>query len=96
MDQSVIRSLNAKYRRKIIKQLIRAVDMKKKLPQTSILDAMLLLQSAWSEVSELTIKNCFRKRGISEKSTKQAINKEDDPFKDLTADLEETITELCE
>ena len=70
--------------------------MKKKLPQTSILDAMQLLQSAWSEVSGLTIKNCFRKSGISEKSAEQAINKEDDPFKDITADLEETITELGE
>ena len=92
----MIRSLKAKYRRKIIKPLIRAVDMKKKLPQTSILDAMQLLQSAWSEVSGLTIKNCFRKSGISEKSAEQAINKEDDPFKDITADLEETITELGE
>ena len=26
----------------------------------------------------------------------QTINKEDDPFKDITADLEETITEFCE
>ena len=91
MDQDVIRSLKAKYCRKIIKRLIQAVDMKKKLPQTSILDAMQLLQSAWSEVSE-----CFRKSGISEKSTEQAINEEDDPFKDITADLEKTITELRE
>ena len=66
--------------------------MKKKLPQTSILNAMKLLQSAWSEVSELTINNCFRKCGISEKSAEQAINEEDNPFKDITADLEETIS----
>ena len=59
MDQDVIHSLKTKYCRKIIKQLIRAVNMKNKLPQTSILDAMQLLQSAWSEVLELTIKNCF-------------------------------------
>ena len=96
MDQGEICSLKAKYHRKIIKRLIRAVDMKKKLPQTSILDAIQLLQSACSKVSELTIKNCFRKSGISEKSAEQAINEEDDPFKDITADLEKTITELCE
>ena len=96
MDQGVIRSLKAKYRRKIIKRLIRAVDMKKKLPQTSIFDALQLLQSAWSEVSELTIKNCFRKSGISEKSAEQAINEEDHPFKDVTADLKESITEIRE
>ena len=96
MDQGVIRSLKAKCHRKIIKRLIRAVDMKKKLPQKSMLDAMQLLQSAWSEVSQLTIKNCFQKIGISEKLVEQAINEEDDPFKDITADLEETITELHE
>ena len=96
LDQGVMCSLKAKYRRKIIKQLIRAVDMKKKLPQTSILDAMQLLESPWSEVSELSIKNCFRKSRISEKSAKQEINEEDDSFKDITADLEETITELGE
>ena len=70
--------------------------MKKKLLQTSILDAMQLLESPWSEVSELTIKNCFRKSRISEKSAKQEINEENDPFKDITADLEDTITELGE
>ena len=96
MDQGVLRSLKTKYRRKIIKRLIRAVDMKKNLPQTLALDAMQLLQSAWSEVWELTIKNCFRKSGISEKSAEQAINEEDDPFKDITADLEDIITELRE
>ena len=96
MDQGVLRSLKTKYRRKIIKRLIRAVDMKKNLPQTLVLDAIQLLQSASSEVWELTIKNCFRKSGISEKSAEQAINEEDDPFKDITADLEDTITELRE
>ena len=40
MDQGAIRSLKAKYCRKIIKRLFRAVDMKKKPPQTSVLDAM--------------------------------------------------------
>ena len=36
MDQGVIRFLKAKYRRKIIKRVIQAVDMKKKLPRKSI------------------------------------------------------------
>ena len=97
MDQGVIRSLKAKYRRKIIQRLIRAVDMEKTFPETSILVAMQLLQSAWSEVSETTIQNCFRKVGISEKSAEEAINDQDDPFKDLAAEeLEETISELRE
>ena len=79
----MIRSLKAKYRRKIIRRLIRAVDTKKAFPKTSILDAMQLLQSSWSEVSETTVKNCFRKAGISEEVAEEAINEQDDPFKDL-------------
>ena len=69
--------------------------MKKKLPQTSILDAMQLLQSAWSEVLELTVKNCFRKSGISEKLAEQVINEEDDPFKDITADPSLSFVNDC-
>ena len=95
MDQEVIRL--KKYSKKIIQRLIRAVDMKKTFPNISILDAMQLLTSAWPEVSETTIKNCFRKVGISEKSAEEAINDHDDPFKDLAAEeLEETINEFCE
>ena len=92
MNQGVIRSLKAKYRKKIIQRLIRSVNMKKTFPKTSILDAMQLLKCVSSEVSEATIKNCFRKVGVSEKSAEEAINDQDDPFKDLAAEeLEETI-----
>ena len=59
------------------------MDIKKTFPKTSILDAMQLLQFAWSKVSEATIKNCFRKVGISGKLAEEAINEQDDPFKDL-------------
>ena len=97
MDQGVIRSLKVKYREKVIQSLIRAVDMKKLFPKTTILDAIQLLTSTWSEVSEATIKNSFRKVRIPEKSTEEAINDEDDLFKDLAAEeLEETINEFCE
>ena len=68
MDQGVIRSLKAKDRKKIIQTSIRAVDIKKPFPKTSILDAMQWLTFPWSEVSEATIKYCFRKVGILEKS----------------------------
>ena len=66
--------------------------MKKAFPKTSILDAMQLLASAWSEVSEATIKNYFRKVEISEKLAEEAINDQDQTFKDLAAEeLEETV-----
>ena len=52
MEQGVICSLKAKYCQKKIQRMIRAVDMKKTFPNTSILDAMQLSTSAWSEVSD--------------------------------------------
>ena len=65
-------------------------------PRTSVLDVTQSLTSAWSEVSEATIKNCFRKVRILEKSA-EAINDQDDPFKDLAAEeLEETINDFRE
>ena len=46
---------------------------------------------------QATIKNCFRKIGISETLAEEAINDQDDPFKDLAAEeLEETISDLRE
>ena len=81
MDQGMIRSLKAKYHEKMIQRFIRAVDMKKTFPKISILDAMQLLTSAWSEVSETTIESCFRKVGISGQSAEEAINDQDDLIK---------------
>ena len=86
MDQGVIRSLKAKYQEKVIQRFIRAVDMKKAFPKISILDAMQLLTSAWSEVSETTIESYFRKVGISGQSAEETINDQDDLFKDLAAE----------
>ena len=58
---------------------------------------MQLLQSSWSEVSETTVKNCFRKAAISEEVAEGAINEQDDPFKDLLTDeLEDSINEFRE
>ena len=55
MDQGVIRSLKAHYRLCAVQKMILAVEMNKQLP-TSILDAMSLLEFAWDQVSESTIK----------------------------------------
>ena len=56
--------------------------MKKKLPQTSILDAMRCFIICL--VRSIGINH---KSGISEKSAEQAINEEGDPFKDIIDDL---------
>ena len=97
MDQGVIRSLKAIYRKKIIQRIIREVDAGKRIPNVSMLDAMQLLKSAWSEITKTTVQNCFRKAGISEKAA-EVLDENDDSFKDFTAEddmeLDETTEEL--
>ena len=71
--------------------------MKKTFSKTSILDALQLLTSAWSEVSETTIKNCLIKVGIPGELAEEVIIDEDNLFKDLAAEkAEETINEFRE
>ena len=56
-----------------------------------MLTTLQLLASAWNEVSQTTIVNCFKKAKISEKDQTIAINDEDDPFKEINEDLQELL-----
>ena len=88
MDQGVIRSLKAHYRKKVVRLCIKAVDSKKPLPQTSILQAMKHLVLSWNAVSKETIVNCFKKSNIGQSNQQAAVNNDDDPLKSLQEDLE--------
>ena len=88
MDQGVIRSLKAHYRALTVQQYIHAVDNNKPMPNISILAAMNMLSTAWNKVYETTIKNCFRRAGISQQSQESAANDSDDPFRDLDEELD--------
>ena len=96
MDQGVIRSVKAIYRKKIIQRIIREVDAGKGIPKISMLDAMQLLQSAWSEIKETTVQNCFRKAGISERAAEGAHGDRDDQFIDFTAEDNVELDEAIE
>ena len=83
-----LRSLKAKYRSLVIRKITRELEKDKQLPRTSILEAM-MLKTAWDEVTNKTIVNCFRKSGISEDARKGAIDDHDDPFKEMVDDAED-------
>ena len=89
MDQGVIRCLKAYYRKRLVGLILRNLDRNKSLPKVTLLTALQMLVSAWNEVSETTIVNCFKKAKISEKDQLLAVNDEDDPFKELNDDLKE-------
>ena len=55
MDQGVIRSLKAHYRRRIVRPCIKSLDENKPLPKIISLQAMKNLVSSWNALSEETI-----------------------------------------
>lgn len=85
MDQGIIRALKAKYRSLAVRKLIKALDEKVSIPKFSILAAMFMLRKAWDDIDNQTFTNCFQKSGISQKDAENAINEDDDPFKDLAS-----------
>ncbi len=62
--------------------------MRKSLPKISILAAMNMLATSWDMVTKTTIVNCFAKAGLSADTQGQALQDEDDPFKDLEKEIE--------
>ena len=89
MDQGVIKCLKTFYRRRLVKLMIRCLDQGKDLPKISILRGMELLSSSWEDVSKETVVNCFRKAKISAEDQIDAVEDNDDPFKNLNDDLAE-------
>ena len=87
MDQGIIRCLKAHYRKRLVKLILRSLDSNKPLPKVSLLTALQLLASAWNEVSQATIVNCFKKAKISDKDQTVTINDKDDPLNEINKDL---------
>ena len=50
---------------------------------------MMMLKKAWGEVTEQTIRNCFRKSVISLEAQEGAMDDNDDPFKGMVDDGED-------
>ena len=50
---------------------------------------MMMLKKIWCEVTEQTIRNCFRKSGISLEAQEGAMDDHDDPFKRMMDDSED-------
>ena len=89
MDQGVICSLKAKYRKNVVRKIIQSVEKKKTLPKILLLQGMQMLVSPWDALSTQTIVNCFRKSGISTESQETAIVKDDNPFRELQDEIDD-------
>ena len=89
MDQGVIRALKAFYRTNVVRRQIKYVDEGKTTPKINIVQAMRMLVKSWDAISINTVKNCFRKAGISQEIKVANINEKDDPFKLLQQNVYE-------
>ena len=92
MDQGVIRSLKAHYRRRIVCLCIKSLDENNPLPKITILRTIKNLVSSWNAVLEKeTIVNCFEKANISHANQQTAVIDADDPFKSLEEELDNLL-----
>ena len=89
MDQGVIHSLKAKYRSRLIKLIIKAINSNKDILIINVLDAMKFLTLSWEDVTKNTFQNCFAKARISNDDQLRAQNDLDDPFIKLRSSIEE-------
>jgi hypothetical protein len=65
LDQGIIRSTKAHYRKRLVRTFIHAFDRKLPSPVITIYDAIHFLGSSWSQsVTAETIRNCWRKSGL--------------------------------
>ena len=89
MDQGVIRSMKAYYRKDLVRRAITSIEKYGAAPKINVLDAMSMLSVAWESMLTKTIVNCFKHAHISEGTQAAAEDDADDPFKALTEGIEE-------
>ena len=88
MDQGIIRSFKAKYRKVLLQFILIEAD-KGIIPvestkKVNLLDAIYWIKNEWSNTTEESIQNCFRKSGFALNSMKT-----DDQADDLTSSINE-------
>lgn len=65
MDQGVIQNVKVGYRRFLLQQYLRCIDDDLEF-QFNLLDCLYHVRRAWEAVTEVTIKNCFKKAGFKQ------------------------------
>lgn len=63
LDQGVIRSLKAGYRKRLVERLLLNLRVGREL-KIDLLGALSMLSGSWADVTNETIRNCFRRAGF--------------------------------
>lgn len=94
LDQGVIRSLKAGYRKRLIGRLLQNLRVGAEL-KIDLLGAFSMLGRAWADVTQDTIRNCFRRAGLCAPGD-DSEDRESSEDGEAIADVVEVFTELSE
>lgn len=87
LDQGIILNFKTKYRSFLIKDMIKSLDEKKEF-RVTVLDAIHYIHKSWSDVSKVTINNCFKHAGFDSGSDlTEDTDDEDIPLASLFQEL---------
>ncbi|XP_071043141.1 tigger transposable element-derived protein 4-like [Parasteatoda tepidariorum] len=76
MDQGIIKCFKQSYRKRLVRKMMNDIENNISF-KVDVLDAMRLLSSAWNnDVSETTIRNCFRKCGFFKETQSKPVIEE--------------------
>ena len=98
LDAGIIRNFKLKYRKKLLKFVISRINDNVKatdiIQEVDVLKAISWIKSAWGEVSEETIVNCFKKCGFrkSQPDVQLTDFAEEEEFESLVKELSTDVS----
>ncbi|XP_054710974.1 tigger transposable element-derived protein 4-like [Uloborus diversus] len=63
MDQGIIKNLKVRYRKRVVLTILQCLE-ENSVPCITLLDSLRELRKAWSDVTQQTLVNCFKKAGF--------------------------------
>lgn len=92
LDQGIISSFKRHYRKHLVRDWIKAIDEGREW-KPNLLDGINYIHKSWADVTDKTIKNCFRHAGFVESpSSSEDVNDDEDdyvPLSELLRQLKE-------
>lgn len=77
LDQGIIHTFKRFYRREVVKHILTSLE-ENSSPDINVLLAMKFARKAWYLVSDVTVKNCFKKAGFWKSTDEQGLPEEND------------------
>lgn len=81
MDQGVIYNFKQFYRKQVVSRTLEFIEKKQDIQPVNLLEAVRMIRFSWTQVTENTIKNCFRKAGFfitSDNTTPEEVSNSED------------------